>query len=90
MSQYRAPLDDMRFDLFDVLRVDTVLAALGQTDVNRELIDAVLEEGARFTTQVLAPLNAINDQNCTFDQATEDMATPPDFAAAYAQFVEGG
>ncbi len=90
MSQYRAPLDDMRFDLFDVLRVDTVMAALGQTDVNRELIDAVLEEGARFTTQVLAPLNAIGDQGCTFDQATGDVATPPGFAAAYAQFVEGG
>ncbi|MBE2211436.1 MAG: acyl-CoA dehydrogenase C-terminal domain-containing protein [Xanthomonadaceae bacterium] len=90
MSQYRAPLDDMRFDLFDVLKVDTVLAELGQTDVNRELIDAVLEEGARFTTQVLAPLNAVGDQGCTFDKATGDVTTPPGFAAAYAQFVEGG
>ena len=47
MSQYRAPLDDIRFDLFDVLKVESVLADLGQTEVNRELIDAVLEEGAR-------------------------------------------
>ena len=90
MSQYRAPLDDIRFDLFDVLKVESVLADLGQTDVNRELIDAVLEEGARFTTQVLAPLNAIGDQGCTFDKASGDVTTPPGFSAAYAQFVEGG
>ena len=90
MSQYRAPLDDIRFDLFDVLKVESVLADLGQTEVNRELIDAVLEEGARFTTQVLAPLNAIGDQGCRFDKDTGDVTTPPGFAAAYAQFVEGG
>ncbi|AXA84428.1 acyl-CoA dehydrogenase [Lysobacter oculi] len=90
MSQYRAPLDDIRFDLFDVLDVESVLARLGQTEVNRELVDAVLEEGARFTTQVLAPLNAIGDRGCTFDKATGDVATPEGFAAAYRQFVEGG
>ena len=90
MSQYRAPLDDIRFDLFDVLKVESVLADLGQTEVNRELIDAVLEEGARFTTQVLAPLNAVGDQGCTFDKSTGDVTTPPGFAAAYSQFVEGG
>ena len=90
MSQYRAPLDDIRFDLFDVLKVESTFATLGQTEVNRELIDAVLEEGARFTTQVLAPLNAIGDQGCTFDKVTGDVTTPPGFVAAYAQFVEGG
>lgn len=90
MSQYRAPLDDIRFDLFDVLDVESVMASLGQGEVNRELIDAVLEEGARFTGQVLAPLNAIGDRGCTFDKATGDVATPEGFAAAYRQFVEGG
>lgn len=90
MSQYRAPLDDIRFDLFDVLDVETTLARLGQAEVNRDLIDAVLEEGARFTTQVLAPLNAIGDRGCKLDAMTGEVTTPEGFAAAYAQFVEGG
>lgn len=90
MSQYRAPLDDIRFGLFDVLDVENVLARLGQTEVNRELTDAVLEEAARFTSQVLAPLNAVGDRGCKLDAATGDVTTPEGFAAAYAQFVEGG
>ncbi len=90
MSQYRPPLDDIRFGLYDVLGVESHLTEFGQSEVNRELIDAVLEEGARFTAQVLAPLNAVGDGGCRFDPGTGEVTTPPGFAAAYAQFVEGG
>src|SRR5690606_29253557 len=68
-----------------------LFARLGLGDANRELVDAVLEEGARFAETVLAPLNAVGDAHgCTLDQATGAVATPPGFADAYAQFVEGG
>ncbi|PJK08847.1 acyl-CoA dehydrogenase [Lysobacteraceae bacterium NML120232] len=90
MSQYRAPLDDIRFTLFDLLNVEPVFARLGQQEVNRELVEAVLEEAARFTSQVLAPLNAVGDSGCKFDKATAAVTTPEGFAAAFAQFVEGG
>lgn len=91
MSQYRAPLDDIQFGLFDVLDVEAIFPGIGQPDTNRELVEAVLEEGARFTSQVLAPLNAIGDQQgCTLDSETGDVTTPDGFVAAYTQFVEGG
>ena len=90
MSQYRAPLDDIRFVLFDVLDVEGEFARLGLEDAGRELIDAVLEEGARFTSQVLAPLNAAGDAGCRFDPETGEVATPEGFRSAYERFVEGG
>jgi alkylation response protein AidB-like acyl-CoA dehydrogenase len=91
MSQYQAPLNDMRFAMFDVLGVDTCFARLGFTDATRDVLDAVLEEGARFTETVLAPLNAVGDRaGCTLDTVTGEVTTPPGFREAYAQFVEGG
>ncbi|UPG85019.1 acyl-CoA dehydrogenase C-terminal domain-containing protein [Luteibacter aegosomatis] len=92
MTNYKAPLDDMRFALFDVLGAEDVLTPLeGGEAHNRELIDAVLEESARFTEQVLAPLNASGDaEGCHYDKATATVATPKGFKEAYRQYAEGG
>ena len=90
-ASYRAPQEDMRFVLHDLLGDEALFARLGMPDANRELVDAVLEEGARFTEAVLAPLNAVGDAHgCKLDQATGAVTTPPGFADAYAQFVAGG
>jgi alkylation response protein AidB-like acyl-CoA dehydrogenase len=91
MAGYAAPLADMRFTLFDLLEVEPLFARLGFADAGRDIVDAVLEEGARFTGTVLAPLNRVGDETgCKLDLATGAVATPPGFAAAYAQYIEGG
>ena len=91
MSQYTAPLTDMRFALFDVLGADAQFARLGFSDATRDVLDAVLEEGARFTETVLAPLNSVGDRaGCSLDKATGAVTTPPGFKEAYAQYVDGG
>ncbi|GAB1596373.1 acyl-CoA dehydrogenase C-terminal domain-containing protein [Lysobacter claricitrinus] len=91
MSRYDAPLTDMRFVLFDLLRSEQAFAHLGYTDATRDIIEAVLDEGARFASQVLAPLNRVGDEvGCTLDTSTGDVRTPPGFKEAYAQYVDGG
>jgi alkylation response protein AidB-like acyl-CoA dehydrogenase len=91
MSTYKAPLEDICFALFDVLDAESLFAKLGYEDINRELVDAVLDEAARFTETVLAPLNRVGDEvGCKFDQATGDVTVPPGFKHAFDQFVEGG
>jgi alkylation response protein AidB-like acyl-CoA dehydrogenase len=81
----------MRFVLFDVLGAQALFARLGFTDATPDIVDAVLEEAARFNETVLAPLNRIGDEvGCSFDPATGDVATPAGFKQAYAQYVEGG
>ncbi|MBW8849778.1 MAG: acyl-CoA dehydrogenase C-terminal domain-containing protein [Xanthomonadales bacterium] len=91
MNAYKAPLADIRFALFDVLDSEAAFARLGFADANRELVDAILEEGARFTETVIAPINHIGDeQGCTLDKATGKVTTPPGFREAYAQFAENG
>ena len=56
MSTYKAPHADLRFALHDVLGVDREFAALGYDEVTPDIVDAVLEEAARFTETVLAPI----------------------------------
>ena len=91
MASYNAPLDDIRFVLFDLLGSEALLQRLGRDEVTRELLDAVLEEGARFTGSVLAPLNGVGDEHgCKLDPATGEVTTPPGFRDAYLQFAEGG
>jgi len=92
MSTYTAPLADIRFALFDVLKADAHYARLpGGESATRDILDAVLDEAARFTEQVLAPLNARGDEEgCRFDKTTGNVTTPEGFKEAYAQFVSGG
>ncbi|MET0329551.1 MAG: acyl-CoA dehydrogenase C-terminal domain-containing protein [Luteimonas sp.] len=91
MSTYHAPLTDIRFALHDVLQVESLFSELGFEDANRETVDAVLDECARLSETVLAPLNHIGDeQGVRFDKATGAVTTPDGFKAAYVQFAEGG
>jgi alkylation response protein AidB-like acyl-CoA dehydrogenase len=91
MTSYQAPLEDIRFVLGDLLDTPGLFARLGFDEATPDVIDAVLEEGARFARSVLAPLNAVGDrEGCRFDKDTGEVATPTGFAAAYTQYVEGG
>ncbi len=91
MNTYTPPLRDMKFALFDVLQAERLYQRLGVEAAQRDVLDAVLEEAARFTAQVLAPLNAAGDEHgCGFDKSTGAVTSPPGFKEAYAQFVEGG
>jgi alkylation response protein AidB-like acyl-CoA dehydrogenase len=90
--KYTAPQTDMRFVLFDVLDAASVYAQLpGGENTTRELVEAILEEGAKFCEQILAPTNSIGDEEgCHYDKATQSVTTPQAFRDAYARFVEGG
>ncbi len=90
--KYTAPQTDMRFVLFDVLDAASVYAQItGGENATREMVEAILEEGAKFCEQILAPTNAIGDEEgCHYDKATQTVTTPQAFRDAYARFVEGG
>jgi len=92
MTLYKAPLDDQRFALFDVLGAEAVLTKLqGGDGHTRDLLDAVLEEAGRLSEQVLAPTNAAGDeQGCHYDKTSRTVTTPKGFKDAFKQFAEGG
>ncbi|MGP1615239.1 MAG: acyl-CoA dehydrogenase N-terminal domain-containing protein, partial [Pollutimonas bauzanensis] len=51
---YRAPTQDIRFVLKELADLDGVLALPGFEEVSEDLVDAVLQENARFVEQAIA------------------------------------
>jgi len=89
MPEYKAPIRDMKFVMQELLDCDTHYQKLGYEDASLDMVDAILAEAAKFTEQVVAPINQSGDeQGCTW---TEDGVTTPDgFKDAYQQYVDGG
>ncbi|MBI6619869.1 acyl-CoA dehydrogenase C-terminal domain-containing protein [Pseudomonas corrugata] len=89
MPEYKAPLRDMRFLIDHVFDFHGRYAELGASDASPDMVSAILEEGARFCENVLAPLNRPGDEEgCHFDNGV--VTTPAGFKQAFAQYVEGG
>ena len=89
MSTYVAPLKDMRFVMKELAGLDEVSKLPGYEEATADTADAILEEAAKFATEVLDPLNWVGDQEGSVwkDGAVK---TPKGFREAYHQYVEAG
>jgi alkylation response protein AidB-like acyl-CoA dehydrogenase len=89
MPVYNAPLREFRFLYKDVLGVDRYANMPGFENASLDLIEQILEEGAKFATETLFPLNHGGDvEGCTW--SPEGVTTPTGFKAAYQAMVKGG
>jgi len=80
MPSYVPPLRDVRFVLTRLLGLES--------EVDSDLIEAILSEAGRFAAEVVAPLNQPGDRHgCTL-HADGSVTTPPGYRDAYAQYRE--
>src|SRR4051812_23044319 len=92
MPQYNPPLRDMQFVLHEVLNVVDELKAMPQhADIDVDTFNAVLEEGGKFASEVIFPINLSGDaEGCKLDKTTHEVTPPKGFKEAYRTYVEGG
>ncbi|HEY6532217.1 MAG TPA: acyl-CoA dehydrogenase [Acidimicrobiales bacterium] len=91
MADYRAPLRDIRFVLDHVTDLDTLCALPDFDGLDRDTVDGVLSENARFVEEVVAPLNRVGDvEGSTFEPSANEVRTPTGFVDAYRRYVEAG
>ncbi|WP_404474126.1 acyl-CoA dehydrogenase C-terminal domain-containing protein [Vreelandella venusta] len=90
MPSYQAPLRDLRFVADEMFDYPSHYASLAHgDDASPDIVNAVLEEGARFAREVLLPLNQSGDEEgCLLEGG--DVKAPKGFKEAYQQYVEGG
>ena len=86
---YSAPLKDMLFVINELAGLDAVNTLPGCEDANADLLEAVLEENAKFCGGVVAPLNGPGDKE---PGAWRDgnVSTAKGYKEAYKAFAEAG
>ena len=89
MPDYKAPIRDIHFVLYDLLGAEEHYQRIGAEEASRDLVEAIITEGSRFAESILAPLHRVGDEEgCKFNNGV--VTTPPGFKEAYAQYVAGG
>ncbi|MGB0900039.1 MAG: acyl-CoA dehydrogenase family protein, partial [Psychrobium sp.] len=91
MTEFTPPLEDMNFLLSDVFNVEQLwqnIPALADA-VDIDTAQAILEEGGKLASNLVAPLNRSGDE----EGATwldGKVTTPEGFKAAFETFAQGG
>lgn len=89
MQNYKAPQRDTFFVTNELLGLSEHYEHLGFDDISGELMSAIFAEAAKFSEQVIAPINAVGDtQGCKLIDG--EVITPTGFKEAYAQYRENG
>src|SRR6202040_2723368 len=90
MPIYKAPLEDVHFLLSDVFQIDRYDNLPGFSDASADVREAILNEAAKLSEEVLQPLNRVGDlEGCTrHDDGS--VTTPKGFKEAYKQVAGGG
>lgn len=89
MSDYRAPVKDMRFVMDELAGFKELGQFAAYEEATPDLADAILDEAAKFTGEVLAPLNRTGDkEGCKLTE--NGVTTPAGWQEAYAQYREAG
>ncbi|WP_439105970.1 acyl-CoA dehydrogenase [Congregibacter sp.] len=89
---YRAPLEDMRFVIDEVLRAGETLGSLPRFEelgVGEELTAALLDEGGKLAGEVLGPLRRVADMNPARCEG-QKVVVSPGYAEAMQQLAQGG
>ena len=87
--RYTAPVKDMLFVLNELARLPQVAATPEFAEATPDLVGAVLDEAARFASDVIAPLNQPADQQ-PGQYAEGEVQTAAGFKAAFRQYAEAG
>jgi len=90
MPKFRVPVEDYKFLFKHVFDMEANYKSLDcADDFSVDILEAILEEAAKFSENELAPLYQSGDEEgCTLKDGV--VTTPSGFKEAYKKFIEGG
>jgi alkylation response protein AidB-like acyl-CoA dehydrogenase len=89
MTDYVAPIADIRFALRHAAEFDAIVKLPGYEEATPDVVGHILEEAGKFASEVVGPLNRIGDrEGSRLENGV--VRTPAGFKDAYKQFVASG
>jgi alkylation response protein AidB-like acyl-CoA dehydrogenase len=89
MPIYHTPVRDMLFAYFELHAGEALRRLTGYEELDRETLEAILDEAGKFASERLLPLNRSGDETgCRWEEGR--VTTPEGFKEAYRDFVEAG
>ena len=90
MQVYKAPVEEMRFQL-EAFGYEELASLEALSAYDMETVVAMLEQSGTFMRETLLPTNRVGDQQgLKWDPDTGAVTTPDGFKEAYAKMVENG
>ncbi len=90
MPTYRAPVSDTLFLLNDVFHWEKFNNLPGFSDATPDVVEAILQEGAKLCEEVLQPINQTGDREGCKRHEDGRVTTPKGFKDAYDAYAQGG
>jgi 3-(methylthio)propanoyl-CoA dehydrogenase len=90
VADYRPPMRDVAFVLDHLVDLDRLCRLDPFAHIDASTVKGVLEENARFVSEVVAPLNRVGDLQGSQHQSDNSVTTPDGFKEAYHAYVEAG
>ena len=90
MPIYKAPVKDAQFLLNEVFGIERYGNLPGFSDLSPDMLEAILNEGAKLAEDIFLPINLSGDQQGCKRSDNGDVKTPDGFKAAYDAYVQGG
>ncbi len=91
MAEYKVPLKDMSFLLYEVFQADKIWQKLPKLaeQVDKDTAQAILQECAKIAEQEIAPISRQGDETgVSFDNGV--VTTAPGYKEAFNTYAEGG
>ena len=90
-TEYTVDLRDLKFVLFEQLRVHEQLASVPRyKDFDKDMYEAVLDMAADLAVNTVAPVNKIGDREGVKLDSEGNITTPACFKTAYKAIAESG
>jgi alkylation response protein AidB-like acyl-CoA dehydrogenase len=89
MTNYFAPIEEMSFVVQEIGDLEGISRLPGYAEATPDILQAILEQSAELTSEIVAPTNRVGDRKGTYVE-NRQVKVPDEFKEIYRHYLDGG